>query len=215
MDSLPENGFIALKSDFNLLELASLDSVAGFATMDIGTRPGRKAPLFNVLGVANDALKVLALGVVPKRDAELLGLAGDPLADTFVGEAGLRAGDCNSEVLNGEALEAGGGTASLKGDPSIEFPSNISFLFGGDFIEPLNGDCGGLRAGLAIREPVKSVLDDVVILFTTIEDVKSSFFAVPNKAADDFAGLFISNFIGVFSIVANSSSEPRSFAVDI
>jgi hypothetical protein len=50
-------------------------------------------------------------------------------------------------------------------------------------------------------------------LCTITELEKPSFFAVPNTLPGALTGLFINGFMGVFSLVASSSSELWSFEV--
>lgn len=119
--------------------------------------PGRTALLVIVLGVANlEILKVLTLGVALKRELLFLDLVGEPASSTLVGDCGRLAGDWSSEALNGEfaGADLGAGSDGLNGDCNIEPPRGT--LCGDAFIDSLNGDCGGRRAGLPITDPLKS-----------------------------------------------------------
>lgn len=149
-----------------------------------------------------EILNVLAFGVTAK--VEIPDRVGEPLSMTFIGDWGRRAGDCSIDALNRELPSADfcDGTENLNGDLSNMFPG---FTFWGDsFIPSLNGDCGGLLAGLLMIEALWSC---VTTLLTVMEFVKSSFFAVPKTLPGALIGLFIKALIGVFSVVASSSSD--------
>ena len=76
----------------------------------------------------------------------------------------------------------------------------------------MNGDDGGLRAGLAITDPLKSWG-----LFRVLDFEKSSFLAAleVKTPAGGFTGLIASGFVGVLPVPASSSSEKSSFPVAI
>jgi hypothetical protein len=210
-DRRPGNGLIGVKSAVDWLLSSTLDSVAGFAMLLKGSLPGRKALLVKVRGVVNlETLKVLGFGVAPNRLEEDVERIGDPPAETFVGDGGRLAGDCSNEALNGEAVGADGGAIDiLKGGCMRESPSTT--LFGDSWMVLFQGLWGMRRAGLAIIEEPRSCV--VEVRFTTIDVVKLSFLEASSTLAEALKGLLVRGLIGVFSMVASSSSEPASFAV--
>jgi hypothetical protein len=178
--------------------------------------PGRDTLLGSVLGVANlDTLNVLGFGVAANMEALCFNLLGEPVSVTLVGDCGRRAGEARSEALKGEMAAGAVGAArdSLNGDCwGIEGPGGA--LCGDVFKLSLNEDCGGRRAGLASTELLRSWEIDAVVLLTVSEVEKSNFFVGPIALpGGGLTGLFMRGLMGVFSVVASSSSEFDSLAI--
>jgi hypothetical protein len=128
--------------------------------------------------------------------------------DIFIGEGGRLAGDWRSEALNGLcAVDADSDACALVGDMDTDMDVPKLRRLGDVLKVSLMGEVGGLRAGLPIREAEGS---GIATRFTTIDEVKSSLLMGLVIFAGSLIGLLVRGLIGVFSVVASSSSETTS-----
>ena len=159
-----------------------------------------------------ESLKVFTPEVATSIEALFLDLVGEPFSATFIGDCGRLAGDRSREddIAALESVGLGGGSGSLTGERSRQSPGFDAF--GDVFTVPLNGDDRGLRAGLAMTDPLISW----TALFKELEFEKSSFFEVfeAKTLVGGLTGLMASGFVGVLPVPASSSSEKSSFPDD-